>query len=214
MEVNGRLSEAQKEALPIFCEAMAKGLADLVRQMSPRVTPRDVSEMPLLTIGSQFQGSNNNTIGKRAAQRVFSAISEIVKPFTTKREQRKLTLRNAAKRTVLITLMSDPDVCVQEHFGQELHNKVALEIKGGTDKSNAHNRAGEAEKSHVKARKLGFRDFGTIIAKKGLDMQRLQRESPTTTSWFDVSQVLGREGEDWEEFRSRLAGEVGIPLRW
>jgi hypothetical protein len=30
---------------------------------------------------------------------------------------------------------------------------------------------------------------------------------------FDVAQVLAREGEDWEEFRSRFTGEVGIPLQ-
>jgi hypothetical protein len=34
----------------------------------------------------------------------------------------------------------------------------------------------------------------------------------TTNSWFDVAQMLGRNGEDWEEFRSRFAGEVGIPM--
>lgn len=87
-----------------------------------------------------------------------------------------------------------------------------MEIKGGTDRSNAHNRAGEAEKSHQKAKAEGFRDFWTIIAKKGLDTEKLKRESPTTNSWFDAAQVLGREGSDWEEFRNRLAGQVGIPL--
>ena len=29
-----------------------------------------------------------------------------------------------------------------------------MEIKGGSDISNAHNRVGEAEKSHIKARQL------------------------------------------------------------
>jgi hypothetical protein len=54
--------------------------------------------------------------------------------------------------------------------------------------------------------------IGTIIATKGLDTEKLKRESPTTNSWFDAAQVLGREGEDWEEFRNRIAGQVGIPL--
>jgi hypothetical protein len=129
-----------------------------------------------------------------------------------KREDRRLTLRNASSRKVVTALASDPDVCLQEEFDGRLRNKVAIEIKGGTDKSNAHNRAGEAEKSHQKARREGFRDFWTLIAKKGLDLSKLRNESPTTNSWFNVAQVLGRKGEDWEEFRSRLAGEVGIPL--
>ncbi|MEW6667256.1 MAG: XcyI family restriction endonuclease [Thermodesulfobacteriota bacterium] len=77
----------------------------------------------------------------------------------------------------------------------------------------AHNRAGEAEKSHQKAKGEGYRDFWTIIAKKGLKITKLQAESPTTNSWFDVPQILGREGPDWDEFCERIAGQAGIPLR-
>jgi len=113
---------------------------------------------------------------------------------------------------VVIALASDPDVRIQEEFGGRLQNKVAIEIKGGTDRSNAHNRAGEAEKSHQKARAEGFRDFWTIIAKAGLNLQKLSSESPTTNSWFDAPHVLGRKGEDWEEFRARVASQVGIPI--
>ncbi|MGZ6253369.1 MAG: XcyI family restriction endonuclease [Candidatus Binataceae bacterium] len=91
---------------------------------------------------------------------------------------------------------SDPDLKIQEELEPgQVHNKVAIEIKGGTDKSNAHNRAGEAEKSHQKARAQEFNDFWTIIAKKGLNLEKLKSESPTTNRWFDVSQVLAREGE-------------------
>ncbi len=122
-------------------------------------------------------------------------------------------VKNSARRTVLISLASDPDVRIQEELGGKLQNKVAIEIKGGTDKSNAHNRAGEAEKSHQKAKAQGFRDFWTIIARKGLDLEKLKSESPTTNSWFDVPHVLGREGEDWEEFRARIASQVGIPMK-
>jgi hypothetical protein len=111
----------------------------------------------------------------------------------------------------MLSLSSDPDVRIEEEFDGTLRKKVAIEIKGGTDPSNAHNRAGEAEKSHQKARNQGYRDFWTMIAKKGLDVDKLRGESPTTTSWFDVAQVLGRDGDDWLEFRSRLADVVGIP---
>jgi hypothetical protein len=79
-------------------------------------------------------------------------------------------------------------------------------------KSNAHNRAGEAEKSHLKARNAGFAESWTIIATKGLDMDTLANESPSTSNWFDAAQVLGREGEGWDAFRSRLATIIGIPL--
>jgi hypothetical protein len=97
-------------------------------------------------------------------------------------------------------------------MGNQLHSKVAIEVKGGTDVSNAHNRAGEAEKSHLKAKKKGFRDFWTIISKHGLELAKLKQESQTTTEWFDVTTLLAREGEDWEAFRARLAGAVGIPI--
>jgi hypothetical protein len=108
---------------------------------------------------------------------------------------------------------TDPDIRIQEDFGGTFRKKVAIEIKGGTDKSNAHNRAGEAEKSHHKAKREGFRDFWTIIAKKGLNVDKLRAESPTTNSWFDVAQILGRNGPDWEDFRSRISEVVGIPIR-
>ncbi len=54
MEARGVLNDRQRAALPAFCRAMSEGLADLVRQMSPSITPRDVAELPLLTIGAQF----------------------------------------------------------------------------------------------------------------------------------------------------------------
>ncbi|HEY2585205.1 MAG TPA: XcyI family restriction endonuclease [Tepidisphaeraceae bacterium] len=212
MEMAGTLNERQRAALPDFCAAMSQALAELVRQLSPSVTPRDVSELRLLTLGSQFQGANNVTIGKQATADVFLAIADILKAFVTERTERKLVVRNSAGRRVVIALASDPDVRIQVEDGQTLRNKLAIEIKGGTDNSNAHNRAGEAEKSHQKARKLDFRDCWTVIAMKGLDAAKLKAESPTTNSWFDIAQVLGRAGHDWSEFRSRLADAVGVPV--
>lgn len=211
MERRGVLNNRQKAALPEFCKAMSEGLADLVRQMSPSITPADVHDLPLLTIGSQFQGANNNLIGAEAIREVFLGIREIVQKYVTEEYERKLVLKNSAGRKVLIVLAADPDVRIQEELGGRLENRVAIEIKGGTDKSNAHNRAGEAEKSHRKAKRENFRDFWTIIATKGLDIAKLRAESPTTSYWFDAAQVLGRVGEDWREFRTRLAGELGIP---
>lgn len=212
MEARGVLNENQKRMLSPLCRALGEGLADLVRQMSPGISQRDVAELPLLTLGAQFQGSNNNAIGRQAVLDAFLSIREIIKDHMKEERQGIITVENSAGRTVVIALAADPDVRIQEEFSGKLQNKVAIEIKGGTDRSNAHNRAGEAEKSHQKARAEGFRDFWTIIAKKGLDVEKLKQESPTTNSWFDATQVLGREGEDWEEFRNRLAGQVGIPL--
>jgi hypothetical protein len=212
MEARGLLNPRKPQDLESFCTTMGEQLAELVRQISPRITARDVSELPLLTLGAQLYGSNNNAIGKKATLDVFVSVAEIVKEFVSGQDAKKITIINASKRRVVLALSTDPDIRIQEEFEGKLRNKVAIEIKGGTDVSNAHNRAGEAEKSHQKAKKQGFRDFWTLISKSGLSMDKLRQESPTTNSWFDVAQVLAREGEDWKDFRSRFAGEAGIPL--
>jgi XcyI-like restriction endonuclease len=213
MEDRGVITEKQKEALPQFCRAMSGPLTDLVRQMAPMITLRDVSELPILTLGAQFQGANNNVIGQKAIEGIFLSVAEIVKGFIIARNEREIRIRNSAKRTVIISRANDPDLRIEEVFGGERRRKVAIEIKGGTDASNAYNRAGEAEKSHQKAKKAGFPIFWTVISKKGLDMAQIQTGSPTTNMWFDATEVLARDGDDWNEFRSRFAGEVGIPLR-
>jgi hypothetical protein len=212
MEKRGTLTQNQRDALPIFCGAMARELAKLITEISPQITARDVAELPLLTLGAMFQGANNVRIGEEAKQSVFLAVREIVKSHITEQTANRLTLLNAARRRVLISFGADPDICIQEQSPNALRNKVAIEIKGGTDGSNAHNRAGEAEKSHRKAHRQDYRDFWTLIATKGVDIEKLKHESPTTRSWFDVAQVLAQRGVDWTEFRSRLSGELGIQL--
>lgn len=211
MEELGTMSKKVEPFIPDFCRAMAKPLADLVRQI-PKITERDLHELPLLTFGSQLQGSNNTQIGKTAMKEVFVAVKEIVAKYIVATTDNRLTLKNSAGRSVFVKLSHDPDVCVQEEVGDRIHHRVAIEVKGGTDVSNAHNRAGEAEKSHQKAKKFGFPEFWTIISKQGLELHKLQAESPTTNHWFDVAEVLARKGRDWDDFRQRLAGACGIPV--
>jgi hypothetical protein len=211
MEENDIITQRQKPFLAEFCRAMAASLAGLVNQI-PKISERDIRELPLLTYGSQLQGSNNTLIGKKAMKDVFFVIAEIVRKFVVEKTENRLKVRNSASRTVLISLSHDPDVCIQESMGELVHHKVAIEVKGGTDVSNAHNRAGEAEKSHQKARNFGFPEFWTVISMQGLELRKLQSESPTTNHWFDITEVLARKGEDWDDFRQRLAGAVGIPL--
>jgi len=212
MEESDVIREGPRMYLPEFCSAMARSLAGLVTQI-PKISERDVRELPLLTYGSQLQGSNNTRIGEKAMRDVFLVITETVRGFEVGRTGNTLKVRNSAGRTVLVSLSRDPDVSIQETIAEDIHRKVAIEVKGGTDISNAHNRAGEAEKSHQKARNLGFPEFWTVIFKRGLDLRKLQRASPTTNHWFDITEVLAREGKDWEDFRQRLAGTIGIPLR-
>ena len=212
METSGTLNAFQRQYLANLCAALSVPLADLIRQLSPAVTARDVRELPLLTLGAQFQGGNNVAIGKQATQAIFLTIRELVEEHIFSHSESSLIVRNSAGRSVRMVLAGDPDVRILEEFDGGWDNRVAIEIKGGTDQSNVHNRAGEAEKSHQKAKQAGFRDFWTVILKRGVDMTALRSESPTTNSWFDISAVLARDGDDWIEFRNRLAGVVGIPL--
>jgi hypothetical protein len=211
MEQLGTISKGAGPWVSEFCRVMARPLAELVRGI-PNVTERDLRELPLLTFGSQLQGSNNTQIGKTAMRDVFIAIKEILSRHIVSTTDRRLTIKNSAGRTVLVTLSHDPDVRIQEQVSDQLHHKVAIEVKGGADVSNVHNRAGEAEKSHQKAKKSGFPEFWTIISKQGLDISKLRSESPTTNRWFDVAEVLARSGGDWDDFRQRLGGACGIPV--
>ena len=212
METDGTINDRQRAILPDFCRAMSISMSSLVRELRGDLTPRDISELPLLTLGSQFQGGANVAIGQQATKDVFRAIIAIVDEYAETQTAQSITVINAAGRRVVITSASDPDVSIREQVGDSVRNRVAIEIKGGTDIANVHNRAGEAEKSHLKAKGEDFRDFWTIISTSGVNSDRLQEESPTTTSWFNAAEVLVREGSDWDEFRSRIAEAVGIPL--
>jgi hypothetical protein len=180
METRGILNAKKRPNVERFCTVMAENLAELVRQISPRITGRDVLELPLLTLGAQLYGSNNNAIGKQATLDVFVSVVEIVKKFVVSQDSTKITVHNASERKVIVALSSDPDIRIQEEFEGKLRNILAIEIKGGADVSNAHNRAGEAEKSHRKAKKQDFRDYWTIISLAGVDPAMLKQESPTT----------------------------------
>jgi XcyI restriction endonuclease len=213
-ERSGNLSDRQRAILDDFCRAMGEALAELVRGIAPVVTMQDIEELPIVTIGSQFQGSNNNVIGQQATGAVFLAVLELVDDDAIiEQSESKATIRNSAGRKVRIELASDPDVGVSEEVGDgALLKRVAIEIKGGTDRSNAHNRAGEAEKSHLKARAAGYTDCWTVISVHGVNFDRLRTESPSTASWFDINELLARQGESWDDFRHRLAVVVGIPI--
>jgi hypothetical protein len=211
MEELGTFNSKQKDRLQDFCEVMVASLADLIRRI-PEMTDRDLRELPLLTFGSQLQGSHNTRIGEAAMKDVFLAIADIVDKYIIERGAKKLVVKNSTGRLVTITRSSDPDVSITESIGPQVHNKVAIEVKGGLDFSNVHNRAGEAEKSHSKAKAKQFRDFWTIISKKRIPMKKLHAESQTTTEWYDLGELLARKGTDWEDFRAKLTGAVGIPL--
>jgi hypothetical protein len=90
VEETGLLNDAQSARLDELCAAMCDQLALLVTEMVPPIRPRDVHELPLLTIGSQFQGTNNNRIGREATRAVFLAVKKVVEDHIDKDDNQAL----------------------------------------------------------------------------------------------------------------------------
>ncbi|HFK2659888.1 TPA: XcyI family restriction endonuclease, partial [Escherichia coli] len=94
---------------------------------------------------------------------------------------------------------------------QNYRNVVAIEVKSGTDVSNIHNRIGEAEKSHQKARARGYTECWTVINVSRLDMAKARSESPSTDRFYSLTELSLREGEQYEDFKMRVLSLTAIP---
>jgi hypothetical protein len=102
-----------------------------------------------------------------------------------------IEVKNAAGRIVQIAFAADPDITIIERLATEAMPNTSIEIKGGTDVSNVHNRIGEAEKSHLKAKAEGFTRFWTIVRAK-IDAAMARKQSPTTTEFFNLDEIQSR----------------------
>ena len=99
----------------------------------------------------------------------------------------RLELLNASRRKVIITFSPDPDISTFEEISaRTLKNVIAIEVKGGADKSNIWNRLGEAEKSHQSAKQRGFVEFWTIYNVPSLDLAKAREKSPTTNRFYSL----------------------------
>ena len=93
--------------------------------------------------------------------------------------QTSIQIANAAGRRILIEFASDPDIVIHEEMRPGVYRQlIAIEVKGGRDFSNIHNRIGEAEKSHQKARAAGFVECWTVVNVDKMDVETARRESP------------------------------------
>jgi len=170
---------------------------------------RTVRDLQLLTLGAQLRGGQNTKVGKDAAAEVFSIIQKLVEGSVVEEGAKKLVVKNAAGREVIVTFSSDPDIAVSVAMTSEVRPLVSIEIKGGTDISNVHNRIGEAEKSHQKAKSRGFFEFWTIVGAE-IDLETAQRESPTTTRFFYLRQLRIPTSAEYDSFRDHFQSVVGI----
>jgi hypothetical protein len=136
-------------------------------------------------------------------------IDTFAKSSVIERTATKLTLSNSAGRTVVVEFASDPDIAVIETVGEEIRPVLAIEIKGGDDVSNVHNRLGEAEKSHQKARDKGFSECWTLL-QAVVDPAKAKVESPSTNRFFSLSLIGDPKSAEGKAFREQFKARVGL----
>jgi hypothetical protein len=210
MEESGRLTSNHLNALRELCQALC-GSSELLVAGIRGLSQKPVHELTLLTVGPQLRGGVLNTLGSRATRRVFDLIDSLVTNAVISSSQKSFKLQNAAGRVVRVEFASDPDICIREELPSgRSRNLVAIEIKGGKDYSNIHNRIGEAEKSHQKARKEGFVECWTIVGISDLNMELAKKESPTTDRFYHLDRLADEASEEFDDFRENLLSRVGI----
>lgn len=212
MEEHGRIGASQKQVLPELCQALIGCACSLVEGIGvERLSAELLDDLALLTIGPQLRGGANNKKGLEGIVQVFEIIHATVKHAAKSPAADRIELENAAGRRVIIAFAPDPDIVIREEMARDkFRNIVSVEIKGGTDFSNIHNRIGEAEKSHQKAKAAGYVECWTVVNVDRIDLNMAGRESPTTNRFYRLSALVNRDSDEFEDFRDRLISLTGI----
>lgn len=134
-----------------------------------------------------------------------------MKGAVIKAEPSRIEIQNAAGRIVLIEFAPDPDIIIREEMvSGDYRQLIAVEVKGGSDFSNIHNRIGEAEKSHQKARQAGYVECWTVVNVDKIDVPTAHKESPSTNRFYRISDIAAAEGKEYEDFKNRVIFLTGI----
>jgi hypothetical protein len=213
MEERGALSAAAAPQLPLLCESLCHAGALLLAGVgATRISAGILDDLTLLTLGPQLRGGANVRKGTAGIRVVFNAIQEIVQTSIISRGTTRIDVRNAAQRNVLIEFAADPDIIIREEMRPgRFRQLIAIEVKAGSDFSNIHNRIGEAEKSHQKAKASGFVERWTVVNVDNIDVMMARRESPSTNRFYRISALVAASGEDYRDFKDRVLSLVGIP---
>lgn len=211
MEERGVVPRQRENDLPDLCRSLIETGALLIKGLG-RLDTVTVHELQLLTVGPQFRGSRNTDLGTAAVGLVFNLIKSVIAPnYIESVTDQEIRLVNSADRTVRIRFSADPGIAISEITGKTDRKRVSIEVDGGTDVSNRLNRLGEAEKSHVKARKKGFTEFWTIAA-VGASWDEVKANSPTTTTFFALLDIAEVDAPRHEEFKEQLGSVLGIAI--
>ena len=212
MEERQEINPAVDPNIGDLCTEMNEAMSVLMHALPQASLRQDVDQLPLLTLGAQADGSWRGQIGATATKGVFEAMKAVVKghgkPYTE--TDVSITVVNNSGREVTLALAPDPDLVIREDVQGSLVYKAAIEIKGGADYANIHNRVGEAEKSHQKARNDSAQDCWTVIDLNRADMTILRCESPTTREWLNVNDVLNQSGPGWSRLTTLTISAMGI----
>lgn len=214
MEMEGVLGRTTEIRLRELCLALvgsARSLCDGIGYQNVDIPLLD--DLQLLTLGPQLRGGANVKRGAAAILAVFELIRSIVHASVESEDVRSLTVRNAAGRLVRIEIASDPDLVITEELSASRRLLIAVEVKGGTDFSNIHNRIGEAEKSHQKARRVGYTECWTIVNVDRFDEDIARRESPSTDRFYRLPELLSPASPSGGDFRDRVIALTGIPSK-
>ncbi len=206
-ENSGRLSPQLDLALDQFCGALIAPLVQLVDAME-KFSDRDLNDLSLLTLGPTLQGARNNIIGSKAAQGILAALRKAIGPFLVFDDAQLIRFKSPSGRIFELIASSDPDISVNEGTGTQASPLLAIEVKGGKDVSNAYNRAGEAEKSHITAKLQGYQHRWTIIHMKGADRKKIVEKTPSSTEVFEAADILNQSGIEWSRLRQQLRGLI------
>jgi len=210
LEEKGQITKTTEKLLPPLCHSLIES-AWILAQGVPEINEETIHELSLLTLGPQLRGPRNVNLGVEAIQIVFTIIKAIVSSAIIELGEHYLVIKSAADRIYRIEFAPDPDIAIRQVLKSgDIRNRIAIEVKGGKDFSNIHNRLGEAEKSHQKAKASGFTEFWTVINVRGVDKARWRQESPTTTELFYLSHLADPQSVAYQKFKEYLIAELGI----
>jgi len=210
LEEKGKIGQSVQALIPNLCSSLIESGWLLLNGL-PIITEDIINSLTLLTLGPQFRGSRNNNLGTEATQSVFALIKSIIFANLLSQNETAFVVSSATGRTYQIEFASDPDITIRQQMEDgSFRNRIAIEVKGGKDFSNIHNRLGEAEKSHQKAKSEGFNEFWTIVNVQGLETNVWKRETPTTNELFTLDKICEIGSDENKKFTEYLNSELGM----
>ena len=139
MEEENKITSSADAHISSLCESLVDSGEQFLSGL-PNVTVQLIHKLQLLTLGPLLRGPKNNQIGSSATRRVLNLVAKVAEGFVADRGPSHITVRNSSDRTVVAMFASDPDVTVRDMTSHPPRLLVSVEIKGGGDVSNIHNR--------------------------------------------------------------------------